>query len=27
MPRGMPKLSDANIALIKEWIDAGADNN
>jgi hypothetical protein len=27
MPRGAPKLSAANLALIKAWIDAGALNN
>jgi len=27
MPRNAAKLSDANIALIKSWIDAGAENN
>ena len=27
MPRGAPKLSAANLALIKAWIDAGAANN
>ena len=27
MPRGAPKLSAANLALIKAWIDAGATNN
>jgi hypothetical protein len=27
MPKGKPKLSAANIALIREWIDAGALNN
>jgi hypothetical protein len=27
MPKGKPKLSASNIALIEEWIDAGALNN
>jgi hypothetical protein len=27
MPRGDPRLSDANLALVKSWIDAGALNN
>ena len=27
MPRGAPKLSAANLAKIKSWIDAGALNN
>ena len=27
MPRGEPRLSEANLALVKSWIDAGALNN
>ncbi len=27
MPKGMPKMSDCQIATIKKWIDAGMQNN
>ncbi len=27
MPKNMPKLSDCDIAKIKAWVDAGAQNN
>lgn len=27
MPKGMPKLSNCQVAVIKKWIDAGMQNN
>jgi uncharacterized membrane protein len=27
MPNGLPKLSDCNINIIKDWVDRGASNN